>query len=132
VRVSQFWRPAILERQESLDQFWAQRKQLGAGRREAAARRRCEFEERRDAWRQHVLQNIRNNREKLDGALNALSRTRDRIKDIEDKLSETRSDKWRGIFSEWLAEARAKESDIEGSVERIRGWIDEDERKLNS
>jgi hypothetical protein len=123
---------AILEHRASLDNFWSQRKQHGEERRAATARKQREFEDRRDAWRSRVSQNIRNNRDKLESAQGALSRTRDRIREVSYKLSETTSDKWRDIFVGWLAEAQAKEQDIEESIERIRGWIAEDEAKLNS
>lgn len=121
---------AIKISRESHDRFWEKYKALSQERREASQRKREEFERKRSEWVDHVQSNIRRNREKLEKANAALEHTRDRIRDLEDKLSETTSPKWEGLYSEWLDEARSKERDIENSIERIAEWISEDERKL--
>ena len=122
---------AIKEARESHDHFWEKYKALREERREASERKHQEFERKRAEWIDRVHANIRKNQSKLEKAENALGHTRDRIRDLEEKIYETTSEKWQGIFSEWLDEARSKEQDIEESIERIAGWISEDERKLN-
>ena len=121
---------AIQIARASLDEFWENRKTHGAERKRQYDMKQAEFEAKQAAWRVRTKTNISNNREKLDRAVGALNRVQDRISEIEGKIYETDSDKWRGIFGDWLSEAREKESDIEESIDRIRGWIDEDEAKL--
>jgi hypothetical protein len=123
---------AIKDARESHDRFWEKYKAMSADRRAAGQQRREEFEQKRSDWLGRVRANIASNRDKLAGARGALERTRDRIEEIEGKISDTDSAKWEGIFSEWLDEARDKERNIEESIERIEGWISEDEDKLNS
>lgn len=122
---------AIKEARESHDQFWEKYKQLGEERREASERKRQEFERKRAEWTDRVQANIHKNQNKLEKAENALERVRDRIRVLEDKFYETTSEKWQGLFSEWLGEARSKEQDIEESIERIVRWISEDQEKIN-
>jgi len=122
----------IQQARESHDFFWERRKALSAERREATERRREEFETRRQEWKQRVWANLEKNREKLSRAKVALGHTQERISDIESKIYETTSDKWRDIFSGWLAEAREKERDIQESISRIEEWIGEDESKYYS
>ena len=123
---------AIKDARESHDSFWEKYKMLREERREASQRKREEFESKRAEWIQRTRANIDRNREKLSKAEYALDRTRDRISEIQDKIRETDSPKWEGIFSEWLDQAREKERDIEESIDRIEGWIREDEDKLNN
>jgi hypothetical protein len=122
---------AIKDARESHDRFWEKHRALRDERRQATQARREEFERKRADWIDRVRSNLARNREKLAKARGALERNRDRIEEIEGKLYETNSPKWEGIFSEWLEEARAKERDIEESIERIEGWISEDEDKLS-
>ena len=121
----------IKEVRESHDRCYEKLKEMKNARREASRRKSEEFERKREAWRERTQANIAKNNDKLDRARGALERTRDRISEIEGKLYETDSDKWRGIFSEWLSEAQSKESDIEESIARIESWISEDQSKLD-
>lgn len=111
---------AISESRRSHDSFWEKYKEMRQYRQE-------EFERKRSTWLSSVQANISKNQEKLSGAKEALSRVRQRIDDLQGKLSETSSSKWEAIYSEWIAEARTKESDIEESIQRLQLWISEDE-----
>lgn len=121
---------AIKEARESHDRFYEKYKLMKAERREATQRRNEEFERKQSEWRDRVQANISRNMANLQKARGALNRAQDRIREIEGKIYESDSAKWQGIFGEWLSEARAKESDIEASIEQIEGWIREDESKL--
>lgn len=121
---------AIKEARESHDNFWEKYKNLREARRDASERKHQEFERKRAEWIDRIHENIRKNQSKREKAENALEKTRDRIRDLESKLYETTSEKWQGLFSEWLEEARSKERGIEESIDRISGWIIEDEHKL--
>lgn len=112
------------DKRSQLDHFWEKR-------REAQGQRQREYQERHDAWRERVSANLQRNREKLAKAQAAASHTRDRISENEDKLRDTDSPKWEGIFSEWIEGDIAKLADIEDSIDRLEGWIAEDEDKLS-
>jgi hypothetical protein len=116
---------AISDSRKSHDSFWEKYREIKQHRHE-------EFQRKRSEWISSVQANISKNQDKLSSARDALSRTRQRIDELQDKLSETNSSKWEGIYSEWIAEARAKEASIEESIERLQSWISEDEDKLNS
>ncbi|WP_115547522.1 hypothetical protein [Sphingorhabdus pulchriflava] len=122
---------AIQDARESHDRFWEKYKDYKDQRRQEYEAKQAEFESKRAQWIERTNANIRRNQEKLSNAEDALNRVRNRISELEDKLYETNSEKWQGIFSEWLEEARSKERDIEESIERIEGWIREDEDKLS-
>lgn len=116
---------AISDSRKSHDSFWEKY-------REIKQHRHDEFQRKRSEWISGIRANISRNQEKLSNARDALSRTRQRIDELQDKLSETKSSKWEGLYSEWIAEARAKEASIEESIERLQSWIAEDEDKLDS
>ena len=116
---------AISDSRKSHDSFWEKYKEIRQHRQE-------EFQRQRSTWLASVHANISKNQDKLNGAKDALGRVRQRIDELQDKFSETKSPKWETIYSEWIAEARTKKADIEESVERLQSWILEDENKLNS
>lgn len=115
---------AISDSRKSHDSFWEKYREIKQHRHE-------EFHRKRSEWMSSVQANISKNQDKLSSARDALSRARHRIDELQDKLSETKSSKWEGIYSEWIAEARAKEANIEETIERLQSWISEDEDKLN-
>ena len=116
---------AISDSRKSHDSFWEKYREIKQHRNE-------EFQRKRSEWISGVRANISKNHDKLSNARNALGHTRQLIDELQDKLTETNSAKWQTIYSEWIAEARVKEADIEASIERLESWISEDEDKLNS
>lgn len=116
---------AITESRKSHDSFWEKYKGIKQNRND-------EFHRKRSEWMSGVRANIAKNEVKLSSAREALGRVRSRIDELEGKLSDTKSPKWEGIYSEWISEARTKEADIEESIDRLKSWISEDEDKLNS
>lgn len=122
---------AIKESRESHDRFYQKIREFKDERLAASQRKQEEFVKKREAWRERTQVNIKKNENKLTRARGALERTRERISEIEYKLIETNSDKWQAIFSEWLSGEQSKETDIEESISRIEGWINEDQSKLN-
>lgn len=115
----------IQDKRRQLDHFWEKRREAGQARRRG-------YEEKQSQWRERVNHNLNQNRERLEKAQSAAERVRERIEENEAKLRETTSTKWEGIISEWIAKDAEKLSDIEQSIDRIRGWIAEGEQKLNS
>lgn len=122
---------AIKDARESHDSFWEKYKEHRENQHREHEKRQEEFERKRAQWIDRVKANIEKNRDKHSNAVRALSKTRDRIAEIESKLFDTDSGKWQEIFSGWLDEARVRERDIEESIDRIEGWIREDLDKLD-
>lgn len=128
---------AIKEAQATHDEFW-ERYKAELGRRQSEyherqaerARRQVEWDARQQNRNDRIRENIDSNREKLSRAISALYRQRERASEIEERLRETASAKWQDIYGQWLAEAYAKISDIEQSIDRIRRWIEEGEQQL--
>ena len=101
-------------------------------------------EQHEDFWRDHhqahearngdrvqrIEANLAKNREMYRNASNALERFRDKASDLRDKISGSTSDKWTGIWSGWLSETESKINDIESQLQRIEGWIEENEEQL--
>jgi hypothetical protein len=106
----------IQEVKEEHERFWSQY-------RDAKNARRGERAERCRA-------NLEKNREKYRNAANALERFRNKASELRDKISESNSDKWTGIWSGWLSETESKIDDIEDQLRRIDEWIEEDEKRL--
>lgn len=122
---------AIQATRESHDLFWEQRRKLTNQRRQAQEQRRAENQEKRRQWEQKTRDNISRNKDKLEKALYARNKTIEHIRELEDSLSEPNSRKWQLIREGWLEEAHQKLASIEESIDRIRGWIYEDEQRLN-
>jgi hypothetical protein len=106
----------IQEVKEEHERFWNQYREAKNARRGERAQRR------RD--------NLEKNREKYRNAASALERFRDKASELRDKISESSSEKWIGIWSGWLSETETKIDDIEAQLRRIDEWIEEDERRL--
>lgn len=80
--------------------------------------------ERTEETRQNRLEK---NRERLRKATNALESCERSANDLRDKISTAYSDEWRDKAVGWLSVLEDKIRDIEESIERIEGWIKEDE-----
>ena len=108
----------IQEVKESHDLFWGHYKE---GQKAKATQ-----------YREKVQTKLEKNREKLQAAIEALERHRQRADELREKTQESNSRKWQEIFETRLSEAESKIEDIETSITRIEGWIEEDERKLRN
>jgi hypothetical protein len=106
----------LQEIKEEHERFWAQYRNAQSARRGDRAER-CRA-------------NLEKNREKYRNTAAALERFQSKASELRDKISESTSEKWIGIWSGWLAETESKIDDIEAQLRRIDEWIDEDERRL--
>lgn len=113
----------IVEIQKTHDEWWSRYREAREQAKEA-------WEERRRERRERIRTNIEKNRKNLAKAAHALERQREHASDHRSKIAETTSDKWSPIYEDWLAEAERKIDDIEASIKRLEGWIEEDEKKL--
>ena len=106
----------IQEIREIHDLFWAEYKKT-------RARQRAEWEER---TRARVSQNY----ERLEKARAARDRKRSHADRLRSEIASAWNADWAYRREVWLAEEEAKIRDIEEHIDRIKGWIAEDEEKL--
>jgi hypothetical protein len=114
----------IREVRASHDLFWTRRN-------DAVQRARAEREERKAKFRDRVRTNIRDNYERLAKAEAAEERVRSNLRSNYEKLSEARSEPFAERVRGWISEDESRLDDIRRSIDRIRGWIAEDEGKLD-
>jgi hypothetical protein len=113
----------IQEVRASHDRFWSHRK-------EAMERARAQRDERRSQFVDRVRANIRGNYERLAKAEAAEERVRCNLRSNYEKLSDARSEAFAERVRGWISEDEERLDDIRRSIDRIRGWIAEDEGKL--
>lgn len=110
---------------EQHDIFWGRYKQH-------QEERQRQFEQKRDSARDRIEANLDKNRDQLRKAVDALERQKAHRRDLEEKISSAWNDTYRDRAEGWLDETNDKIADIEQSIERIEGWIEEGRSKLNS
>ena len=109
---------AIRAAREFHDQFWQAHKAV-------IAERQREWKARQENVVEKIRHNIESNRERLSRHREAMRRSEARIDEINEKIASTTSDKWQGIFSEWLIEEEAKLSNMREHEQRLEGWVEE-------
>ena len=108
----------LLEVRESHDRWWAQFKETTS--------------ERQGDRREKIETNLEKNREKLRNAEERLEKVRESVEENRSKLDETTSEKWIGIYTEWIEEGEAKIESIEGWINTLHEWIKEGEEQLGA
>lgn len=88
-------------------------------------RSRCQEE-----FQQRVRANLEKNYERHKKASDELQSMRSRADDLRDKISSAWNDDFRDRAYGWLSKTEDKIRDIEDSIQRIENWIREDENKL--
>jgi len=94
-------------------------------------------EERRRAWqarqadrRRRIEANIDKLEAKLDKAEGALSRSRAHLSTLESDYESAWSDSFKERCQDWINEEETRMRDIEASIDKMRGWLDEERDKL--
>lgn len=94
-------------------------------------------EERRRAWqarqadrRQRIEANIEKLEAKLDKAEDALSRSRAHLAKLESDYESAWNEGFRERCQGWIREEETRMQDIEASIDKMRGWLDEERSKL--
>lgn len=127
----------------SHDLFWSRYKDISQANYERVKiDRQKAWKEKQNVWEEkqeksrrikaNIENNISKNTEKLYKAMDALEKVKDSRRNLRDKISESYNENWKSKAEDWLDEMDDKISDIEASIERIRGWISEDQDKLNN
>jgi hypothetical protein len=120
----------INEARENLDMRWKHLKESYGQRSEAYHQQKEERGRKHDEFVTRVRANIEKNREKYEKATNALSRSQAHLEDLQEKLSDARSDDFTERVSGWITEEENRIESIKESLERLEKWIEEDEEKL--
>ena len=94
-------------------------------------------EERRRAWqarqddrRQRIEANIDKLEANLNKAENALERSHAHLSKLESDYQSAWSDGFRERCQEWIDEEETRIRDIEASIDKMRGWLEEERSKL--
>jgi len=122
----------IKEIRESHDEFWGIYKDRSQELYEAKEDRKRDFEDRKDKAKESIINNIKNNVEKLEKAEVALRKQEMHKEDLEDQIASAYSTKFREIREEWLSECNNKISDIESHIARLKSWIEDGENRLRN
>jgi len=118
---------ALNRAQDRLNDAWARWKD--AKNRYHEERRRL-WQERQEDRRTRIETNIEKLEGKLDKAENALERARAHLAKLENDYDSAWSEGFKERCQEWIDEETNRIRDIEESIDRLRGWIDEERAKL--
>ena len=120
--------------QERLNEAWTRLKQAQdrfyVGQKAAHEQRQREWDEKQRDFRERVRANIEKLEGNLQKAADALARQESHLEKLENDHSNARSDSYRERVSGWIEEAKAKIADIRASIERIKGWLNDERDKL--
>ena len=115
----------LREVRESHDIWWSRYK-------ETWDQRHTDHQEARETKRERIRTNLDKNREKLRNAEERLEKVRESVVENRSKLDETTSEKWIGIYTEWIEEGEAKIESIEGWINTLHEWIQQGEEQLDA
>lgn len=113
--------------QDRLNAAWAAWKEAKSRFHEE---RKRQWQERQDNRRGRIEANIEKLEDKLDKAENALERAKAHLSKLESDYDAAWSDSFKDRCQEWIDEEEKRISDIEESVDRMRGWLEEERNKL--
>ncbi|MDB5198040.1 MAG: hypothetical protein JWO92_3 [Chitinophagaceae bacterium] len=125
----------IVEVRESHDVFWKAVKDRESELQEIREEKKRDWEERQErkkAAKKRIEENLQKNKEKLEKAEEALSRFETTQSNLEDKIAGAYSESFREKHEEWLDEINEKINSVKEQIERLEGWIREDEEKLEN
>ncbi len=114
---------AIQDARATHDDFWGRY-------REYRETKQQEHTEKQAAWEEKTRARIENNRERVARLQNAREKVQQNIYDNESKLADAWNDDFRDRVQSWINEGYENLADIEEKIERMNGWISEDEAKL--
>ncbi|WP_214019306.1 hypothetical protein [Methanoculleus sp.] len=97
---------------------------------EARQARRQEAIARREAWEERTRENIANLTDRLDSLESALDRRQRNLFKLEGMRDSAWSDSYRDRVDGWIDEENERISDIQSTIDRIKGWIGDAEAKL--
>lgn len=126
---------ALREAQEKLDGAWQQYKEqrsqaLDEFHREKE-KRRNENQAKHEAWKERTRANIAKNEDWLRGLQERLAKQQSHLSDLNDKYADAWNDDFRERVSGWIDEAHSSIAEIESKIERVEGFVQQDQQKLD-
>lgn len=115
------WEAYKTDRQRAYEKYQAERNEV-----------RAEKQARHEAWKEKTRARISKNEDWLDNLQTRLDKQRDHLSDLHSKRADAWSDSFRDRVDGWIDEAESSIREIEEKVIRVRGFISEDQDKLNS
>ncbi len=119
---------ALNKAQDRLNDAWARWKEA---KNRFHEERRRQWQERQENRRARIEANIEKLEGKLDKAENALEKAKAHLSKLESDYESAWSDKFKERCQEWMDEEESRIRDIEESIDRMRGWLEEERSKLN-
>ncbi len=125
---------SLTNAREILDSAWEEWKQRKEKFYEGVKRQREEFraekERKKKDFIRRVEANITKLEDKLENAKNSLHKSDAHISKLETDYSNAWNDGFRDRCSEWISAANERNDSIRESIDRIKGWLDEERGKL--
>lgn len=115
------WEAYKTDRQRAYEEYQAERNEI-----------RAEKQARHEAWKEKTRARISKNEDWLDNLRTRLDKQRDHLSDLHSKRADAWSDSFRYRVDGWIIEAESSILEIEEKIDRVRGFISEDQNKLNS
>lgn len=91
-----------------------------------------EQDEKQQAWRHRVEENIKNLEDRRERLNSVLSHKESNLDDLRDKLSDAWSDDYRSRISGWIAEEESSINEIRNKLSNVEDWLYEARSKLHS
>ncbi len=113
--------------QDRLNEAWARWKEA---KNRFHEERQRQWQERQDNRRGRIEANIEKLEGKLDKAENALEKAKAHLAKLESDYDSAWNDKFKERCQEWIDEEESRIRDIEESIDRMRGWLEEQRNKL--
>jgi hypothetical protein len=120
----------------SQQDFWEEQQTVYAALRETKdkeyADKHNEYLRKQQNFKERLANNIKNNEERLQKALNYKANVQDQIVKHNEKLTEDIGEIFRERVMSWKAETEKKLQDVTAQIEKYEQYIAEDQEKMNT
>ena len=120
---------ALNEAKDYLDREWTVYKEE---RQKAWDTYQGEKQQKHQTWKNRTEDNLRKLEERRDKLASVLAHKESHLNDLQDKLSDARSDSYRDRVSGWIDEEKENIEEIQDKLRNVLTWIEETEDKLRS
>jgi len=120
---------ALYQAKEQLDQAWADYKRE---RQQAFEDYKPERQRKHDEWVERIEANIEKLLARRERLTEIIAHKEDHLNDLQNKLDEAWSDDYRDRVSGWINEEEEKLDNLRSQLVDVENWLEEDKNKLNS
>ena len=117
----------LTKAQDRLNRAWDAWKEANGRAHEDRKRQR---DQKQHEWRQRVSANIAKLEANIDKAEGALEHQRRHLDKLQGDYDSAWNEGFRDRCRDWMGQARDKISDIEASLDKMRGWVEDERTKL--